>query len=128
MTSEKQFARAKAIAVLECMAIDLIGSLAGLKEANPMTDVLNQRLDAIDVAQEALRERPRWISVEERLPEESGRYIVLRKSGDCLDCCYEKERDSWGVLIDMGEAGALWVAYNGVTHWMPLPEPPEVEV
>ena len=84
--------------------------------------------DALDMAITALREQPRWISVEERLPEESGRYIVLRKSGDCLNCCYEKERDSWGVLIDMGEAGALWVAYNGVTHWMPLPEPPEVEV
>ena len=91
---------------------------------------------ALDMAISALREQEgkdanvptKWISVEERLPEESGRYIVLRKSGDCLDCCYEKERDSWGVLIDMGEAGALWVAYKGVTHWMPLPEPPEVEV
>ena len=68
-----------------------------------------------------------WISVAERLPEKSGRYIVLRKSGDCLDCYYEKDRGSWGVLIDMGEAGALWVAYNGVTHWMHLPKPPEVD-
>ena len=40
----------------------------------------------------------------------------------------EKDRDKWGVLIDMGEVGAIWVDYNGVTHWMPLPEPPEVEV
>ena len=55
MTSEKQFARAKAIAVLECMAIDLTGALASTAKTNPMADVLEQRLEAIDTAQAALR-------------------------------------------------------------------------
>ena len=79
-------------------------------------------ITALNMAISALGEQPRWISVEERLPEYSGRYIVLRKSGDCLDCQYEKDRDNWGVLIDMGEVGAIWVDYNGVTHWMSMPE------
>lgn len=45
----------EAIGVFECMAIDMTGAMAGLSAHNPMTDVLRQRLDAIDIAQAALR-------------------------------------------------------------------------
>ncbi len=125
MTRDKQFARAKAIAVLERMAIDLTGSLAGLKEPNPMTDVLNQRLDAIDVAQEALREQPRWIGAEERLPEETlvGKYILV-----CIKNRWNEQRVDtvhWWGPERMHEGAWFW---SDITHWMPLPEPPEVEV
>lgn len=64
-----------------------------------------------------------WISVEDRLPEESGRYW-----------CYIKE------LTDLGFSHFQWnCAYNAnekrfsdstltngenVTHWQPLPAPP----
>ena len=118
MTKEKQFARAKAIAVLECMAIDLTGSLAGLKEPNPMTDVLNQRLDAIDVAQEALREQPRWISVEERLPKEYQHIIGWTSWREIGEVYFNGKHFVWDMDYDTAD----------VTHWMPLPEPPEVEV
>lgn len=49
--SDRKFA----IGVLECMAIDLTGGLAGLFKTNPMADVLEQRIEAINCAQEALR-------------------------------------------------------------------------
>jgi len=39
------------------MAIDLNGAMAGLSKKNPMFDVLSQRIEAIDRAQEALS---RW--------------------------------------------------------------------
>lgn len=45
------------IHVLEIMAIDLTGTMAGLSKNNPMFDVLSQRIEAIDRAQEALS---RW--------------------------------------------------------------------
>ena len=45
--------REEAHCILECMKIDLTGALPGTKE--PMLDVLRQRLDAINVAQAALR-------------------------------------------------------------------------
>ena len=45
----------EAITVLECMAIDCMAAWTGLTETNPMYDVLNQRIEAIDMAQEALR-------------------------------------------------------------------------
>ena len=43
--------------ILELMAIDMTGAMAGLSKNNPMFDVLSQRIEAIDRAQEALS---RW--------------------------------------------------------------------
>jgi hypothetical protein len=78
--------------------------------------------DALALVQQLESRVPRWISVEERLPS---------------------EHISVAVYIDEG-AGRYWIqtAYlNGgkwripgefvvdrnITHWMPLPEPPEEE-
>ena len=59
---------------------------------------------------------PRWIPVEERLPEKHAGVIV---------CCEE------GFVDLMTHDGKHW-NWNGryedsVTHWMPLPEPPKEE-
>ena len=58
-------------------------------------------------------EKYQWISVKDRLPDE---YIDVLTYG---------ARPSYDVvyinrLIDKNE----WL-YDGVTHWMPLPEPPK---
>ena len=61
---------------------------------------------------------PRWISVEERLPEDH-KIVLLGYIGDnIVDCGY----------LDTEEAE--WCNYESIqvktpTHWMPLPEPPE---
>ena len=59
---------------------------------------------------------PRWISVEESLPEDDD--VLTRRAT--------------GMSIE-SHCGFGWAydEYNGkwrVTHWMPLPEPPGVEV
>ena len=46
-----------AVKVLECMAIDMVGALAGLSKKEPLADVLCQRIEAINLAQSALREK-----------------------------------------------------------------------
>lgn len=62
--------------------------------------------------------QPKWISVEERLPEESVTVFVYRDG-----CC--------GVarLLDV-EPAIMWT-YTGFggdpTHWMPLPKAPKEE-
>ena len=42
--------------ILELMAIDMTGAMAGLSKKDPMADVLSQRIKAIDLAQNALRQ------------------------------------------------------------------------
>ena len=43
-----------AIGILEIMAVDLVGAMVDMKVSDPMYDVLDQRVAAIDLAQEAL--------------------------------------------------------------------------
>ena len=79
---------------------------------------------------------PKWISVEERLPEQPGKYLICTK-----------DNPLWGRLIDNVwyspcYAGCedhlqnrrVWYSYDSeygdyeirdVTHWMPLPEAPK---
>jgi hypothetical protein len=64
-----------------------------------------------------------WISVEDRLPEESGRYWCYVKDINELgtsyfqwNCCYHaKEKRFTDSTLTDGE---------NITHWMPLPPAP----
>ena len=73
------------------------------------------------------RKQSEWISVEERLPEEGGTYlVVLKEKHEC-----EKE---WNYHVDVASFTFEWDCIfhdwdegQGIeiTHWMPLPEPPK---
>jgi hypothetical protein len=62
-------------------------------------------------------EQPRWISVDERLPEYWLWVQVYRSANRTMDTDFRTPSRKGG-----------WCHYNDITHWMPLPEPPEVEV
>ena len=77
---------------------------------------------------------PEWISVKDRLPEESGNYIVCCDDSSCsygegiwyssdVVVVSEYYEGSWIWY----EGGTEWSLENIVTHWMPLPEPPKGE-
>lgn len=64
----------------------------------------------------------RWISVEDRLPEQGGAYIIY--AGIVGIAWYKKGSQLWE-----SPSGLVTEISDGlVTHWMPLPAPPEVEV
>ena len=71
---------------------------------------------AIEKAFEALT----WISVEERLPKKTGKYLVCtaKKAVYCAKFyTYFSDRYPHGYFgTDQ---------YTHITHWMPLPEPPK---
>lgn len=71
------------------------------------------------------RQLPRWIPVEERLPEDRGDVLVAaywhERWGVYMGWCVP-ERVAWSVHIGIGDRNDV-----AVTHWMPLPEPPEAE-
>lgn len=80
-----------------------------------------------------------WISVENMMPEVKGAgnnmcpdlkasvpVLVLDKYGDMIVAHYETDIDD-----ETGEERKYWdtgkdVIY-GITHWMPLPDPPEID-
>ena len=77
---------------------------------------------ALGMAISALREQPRWISVEERLPEIGATVLTLDKFGHIHDRYMYRHQD--GTALFTAE---YLVTSKDVTHWMPLPEAPEEE-
>ena len=65
----------------------------------------------------------RWIPVEERLPEDRSDVLVVaywhERWGAYMGWC-APERAEWSVHVGIGDRDDV-----AVTHWMPLPEPPE---
>ena len=59
-----------------------------------------------------------WISVEERMPHYGERVLITE--GHAV---FEA---SLSISHKWVRCGIGWA--EGVTHWMPLPEPPEVEI
>ena len=95
-----------------------------VKDRDAKTDIYNRAYEALLISMEenaALREQVRWIPVSERLPEYQQRVLFF------------SERISLGVH---SEKARYWATdgytypgdwYDTVTHWMPLPQPPEAE-
>lgn len=92
----------------------------------------NCEADVMDYAISALS-RDRWISVEERLPEDGKAYLVVVKQK------WKFETD-WDVSVDVASnygsyIDGYWDTFNDwcegqethITHWRPLPEPPKEE-
>lgn len=75
---------------------------------------------------------PRWIPVEERLPETQGWYHVAIRDEKTkriaveLDLYAVETAKNFGHEIGFCKDGR-WDGREKVIAWMPLPEPPEVE-
>ena len=78
--------------------------------------LVSQRNAMAALADSYKAEIPRWIPVSDRLPESAQRVIVCRKDG----------RSEQGVYLGVN---GWWKVYGtntkSITHWMPMPAPPE---
>ncbi len=86
----------------------------------PLYEVFGCKLarakDAIALIQQLEAKVPRWISVEERLPEHMDDVLVW-VGGLAEVGCHDENNDCWELYTYVGD--------GSVTHWMPLPKPPE---
>ena len=91
-------------------------SLAYENEINSLKRELGRKRFLLKDNGEIIPLDHRWIPVEERLPEEECRCLVLDAIGDIEMSVYDGE-------------GGFRLDHRGVlqhpSHWMPLPEPPK---
>ena len=100
------------------------------REIEIMNPEHREHYDSIEPVNEACRmgmealERSRWIPVGEKMPEERGCYLVAVKHW----------YDGKPVTKEAIWNGADWLSCEKkveittrVTHWMPLPAPPEMD-
>ena len=73
---------------------------------------LTEKVAQLEAAQ------PKWISVEERLPDEPG---------EVLACVYGRICIAWysNRCFETPSGMVFYAAENAVTHWMPLPQLPK---
>lgn len=80
--------------------------------------------DALDYIKQLEAKVPKWISVKESLPEE-GKFVLLQYEKNAQNPTLHARNT---MAVGRYEYGMFLVEGCSVrvTHWMPLPEPPEV--
>lgn len=105
------------------------------KAADAIEELLAEReenyTDSWKMAFEVERDTHRWIPVTERFPNCNGCYLVWRPhffGGEIgmPSICYFDGSNTWHDSYGVDFARILHP--EDVTHWMPLPQPPESEV
>ena len=74
--------------------------------------------DALSYIQQLEAQQPRWISVGDRLPEDDG-YVLCHCNDGSPDVVCMYYGDGEFVTPELDNITHI------VTHWMPLPQPPE---
>jgi len=65
---------------------------------------------------------PQWISVKDRLPEDISDVLILTKEKELCVGYYRNSDNDWNMY---NPCCSFHMELHGVTHWMPLPKPPE---
>ena len=109
-----------AIAAVSEYVKELEGEVASARAcAEMMLQGTGQKLGE-ELARRVMDEHypPRWIPVEERLPEE-GVSVLVNHWMTGVEMAFRRD-DQWGIA---------WTGFmgsgSGYTHWMPLPSPPD---
>lgn len=72
--------------------------------------------------------KPRWIPMTERPPEEELRfYSCYTNKGVVVECLWTNNKYGLGPCGEWGWRLMDVPQYQHITHWMPLPEPPKEE-
>ena len=96
-------------------------SLAYENDIKSLKYLLNKQRFLLKENGEIIPLDQRWIPVAERLPESEKCVLVYSKDGGVAEGKYNARFNEWVQF--------RWNVTNlrNVTHWMPLPEPPEGE-
>ena len=86
-----------------------------------------EQLKLVEAELDRMKDANRWFSVEERLPEDfqpngetKDDYEVMTAGGFVVSPCYYSELNFWCFCYN-----SEYVGVDKVTHWRPMPAPPE---
>lgn len=96
--------------------IKILGDMPGIAWSPSARETIADHLLANGVTVQ------KWIPATEWLPEKEGDYLVTTNKGKVAESHFFPERD----IAPWKHMDAVF-CYPGVTHWMPLPEPPKEE-
>lgn len=81
--------------------------------------------DMLSLVDDAVAAGPRWISVEERLPENKQIVIGYTPCDGYMFVGYYREEKNWKQWYIVTAMRSTKYMTKKVTHWMPLPEAPK---
>ena len=97
----------------------------GIKYLSAEKQVLMRRVRELESENARLKDAQRWIPVSERLPEDRVTILAAFNNREILTAKYYKYYEGFGSVENYWRIEG-WHSGN-VTHWMPLPQPPEVK-
>jgi len=103
-------------------AIQRLKSLRLNLQVHPDTEPNSEfedRISDLDEVIEWMQKQDRWISVEDRLPEEAGDYMTYHEASKQISMAYYNES---AKVFTINSYGAVC---QYITHWQPLLEPPK---
>lgn len=91
--------------------------------------------DVVEMLDKGCRKQE-WVSVDDRLPEIAGKYLISRKTvyGNLINIVWYDTNYNGGN--DDMKGKSVWYMFDSdwgdyeipdVTHWMPLPQPPKMK-
>ena len=100
-------------------------------ENRPIKDIWNEDADSIaETLYNAGYRKQEWISVDDRLPETEGDYLVWNKEQKRIEIrFFYRLPPNYPVEShpEIREYFGNFADYKRITHWMPLPEPPKMK-
>ena len=120
----------------DCVSRQAVLNTLFYKSDNNCEVVLNKELQDRIKALPPATPTQRWIPVNERLPKESGNYLIYGKVIDYEENCvfigeYDSDYEKFGYKEDIHDSETLgfldseFCEYNKVITWQPLPKPYE---
>jgi len=98
---------------------DLLGGL--MEERHGTRKDYEAEINELKAEIDRLKSERRWIPVSERLPNRDGFYLILENVNQVAGYYHWCKQFGWNT-----DGGRIHI--QTVTHWMPLPTPPEDEL
>ena len=104
--------------------MDVRGKLVELLTEFYGCDPMYYDVDALAIAQHLITHDvtvQEWVSVDERLPDDNDRVIAFRPNEPETSAYKYCIMWGWSVKVSLKQHS------RGITHWMPIPQPPKGE-